>query len=125
MEYRGRLRRTGQPPYRIVRLLRQKYARYDRPAPELPITLGTNVPRTNNTDLKTYGWELSVGWNDRLRNGLGYGVKLMLSDSQTEITRYPNKTGVIASDTYRKGMKMGEIWGYTTVGIAKDPGRNG
>lgn len=89
------------------------------PAPELPITLGTNVPRTNNTDLKTYGWELSVGWNDRLRNGLGYGVKLMLSDSQTEITRYPNKTGVIASDTYRKGMKMGEIWGYTTVGIAK------
>ena len=89
------------------------------PAPELPITLGTNVPRTNNTDLKTYGWELSVGWNDRLQNGLGYGVRLMLSDSQTEITRYPNKTGVIASDTYRKGMKVGEIWGYTTVGIAK------
>jgi hypothetical protein len=79
--------------------------------------LGTSVPRTNNTDLKTYGFELSVGWNDRLQNGLGYGVKMFLSDSQTEITRYPNETGRL--DTYRKGMKIGEIWGYTTKGIAK------
>jgi TonB-linked SusC/RagA family outer membrane protein len=87
------------------------------PAPELPVTLGTSVPRTNNTDLKTYGFELSVGWNDRLKNGLGYSVKMLLSDSQTEITRYPNETGRL--DTYREGMKIGEIWGYTTKGIAK------
>lgn len=87
------------------------------PAPELPITLGTSVPKTNNTDLKTYGWELSIGWNDRLRNGLGYNVRMMLSDSQTEITRYPNETGSL--DTYRKGQKLGEIWGYVTKGIAK------
>jgi TonB-linked SusC/RagA family outer membrane protein len=87
------------------------------PAPELPVTLGTAVPKTNNTDLKTYGFELSVGWNDRLKNGLGYGVRMLLSDSQTEITRYPNETGRL--DTYRKGMKIGEIWGYTTQGIAK------
>ncbi|OCW93408.1 SusC/RagA family protein [Macellibacteroides sp. HH-ZS] len=87
------------------------------PAPELPVTLGTSVPSTNNTDLNTYGFELSISWNDKLQNGLGYGVKLMLSDSQTEITRYPNETGRL--DTYRKGMKMGEIWGYTTSGIAK------
>lgn len=97
------------------------------PAPELPLTLGTNVPQTNNTDLKTYGWELSVGWNDRLKCGLGYGVKFLLSDSQTEITRYPNETGTLNTDLtadadkfiYRTGMKMGEIWGYKTVGIAK------
>lgn len=88
------------------------------PAPELPETLGTSVPRTNNTDLKTYGWELSLSWKDRIWNGFDYGVKLMLSDSQTEITRYPNKTGVI-DGTYREGMKVGEIWGYTTIGIAK------
>lgn len=97
------------------------------PAPELPLTLGTNVPQTNNTDLKTYGWELSVGWNDRLKCGLGYGVKFLLSDSQTEITRYPNETGTLNMDLtadadkfiYRTGMKMGEIWGYKTLGIAK------
>jgi TonB-linked SusC/RagA family outer membrane protein len=87
------------------------------PAPELPLTLGTAVPKINNTDLKTYGWELSIGWNDRLRNGLGYSVRMLLSDSQTEITRYPNETGRL--DTYRKGQKIGEIWGYVTKGIAK------
>lgn len=87
------------------------------PAPELPVILGTSVPRMNNTDLKTYGFDLTVAWNDRLKNGLGYSAKFILSDSQTEITRYPNQTGRL--DTYRTGMKVGEIWGYTTVGIAK------
>lgn len=87
------------------------------PAPELPVSLGTSVPQTNNTDLRTYGWELSIGWNDRLKCGLGYSAKFMLSDSQTEITRYPNETGSLA--TYRKGMMLGEIWGYETIGIAK------
>lgn len=89
------------------------------PAPELPVTLGTAVPQTNNTDLRTYGWELSVGWNDQLKCGLGYGVKFLLSDSQTEITRYPNETGSLDKDTYRAGMMLGEIWGYETIGIAK------
>lgn len=88
------------------------------PAPELPIILGADVPKTNNTDLKTYGFDLEIGWNDRLKNGLGYGVKFILSDAQTEITRYPNPTGTL--DKYREGQKMGEIWGYETIGIARD-----
>lgn len=87
------------------------------PAPELPLILGTSVPKMNNTDLKTYGFDLSIAWNDRLQNGLGYSATFILSDSQTEITRYPNETGRL--DSYRTGMKMGEIWGYTTIGIAK------
>ncbi|HEX3007163.1 MAG TPA: SusC/RagA family TonB-linked outer membrane protein, partial [Bacteroidales bacterium] len=90
------------------------------PAPQLPDILGTDVPKTNNTDLKTYGFEFSLGWKDRLKNDLGYSVNLLLSDSQTEITRYPNKTGDLSTSTYREGQKMGEIWGYETVGIAKD-----
>ena len=87
------------------------------PAPELPVTLGTAVPKTNNTDLKTYGFELSVSWNDLLPSGFGYGAKLLLADSQTKITRYPNETGALS--TYVENVKMGEIWGYTTIGIAK------
>ncbi|GAA4795664.1 TonB-dependent receptor [Olivibacter ginsenosidimutans] len=89
------------------------------PATELPVTLGTAVPRTNNTDLNTYGFELSLGWNDRLASGFGYGAKIVLSDAQTEITRYPNETGSLDPETYRKNMMLGEIWGYTTIGIAK------
>jgi TonB-linked SusC/RagA family outer membrane protein len=87
------------------------------PAPELPSILGTNVPKVNNTDLKTYGFELELNWQDKLDNGLGYNIKFILSDSQTEITKYPNTTGRL--DSWRKGETTGDIWGYETVGMAK------
>ena len=38
--------------------------------------------------MKTIGWELSLGWNDRLENGLSYWVKGVLSDYQATITKY-------------------------------------
>ena len=97
------------------------YTRYTNnmigPAPELPVILGTNVPRTNNTDLKTSGFELSLQWRDRLKGGFGYSARVTLSDDQTTVTRYPNPTERL--NTHRTGGKMNEIWGYTTIGIAK------
>jgi hypothetical protein len=39
-------------------------------APELPAILGTDVPVTNNTDLRTKGWELTIGWDDQLAEWL-------------------------------------------------------
>ncbi|TDE11402.1 TonB-dependent receptor [Dyadobacter psychrotolerans] len=87
------------------------------PAPTLPVILGTAVPQINNTDLKTSGFELEIAWNDRLKNGLGYNLRFLLSDYQTTITRYPNPTGDLG--TYRAGQKLGDIWGYQTIGIAK------
>ena len=87
-------------------------------APELPALLGTGVPVTNNTDLRTSGWELSLSWNDRLENGISYSAKINLSDSKTKITRYPNNP-TNAIDTYVEGRYLGEIWGFTTVGLAK------
>lgn len=80
-------------------------------APELPSILGTGVPVTNNTDLRTNGWELQLSWNDQLANGLHYGVTFNLSDSRTKITRYPNNP-TNSIDTYIKGRYINEIWGY-------------
>src|SRR5690606_975021 len=86
------------------------------PAPSLPATLGTGVPNTNNTDLRTSGWELSLGWRDRV-NTFSYGVRLNLADSRTVITKYPNETNNIG--TYLPGFYTNEIWGFQTIGIAK------
>ncbi|GHV03780.1 SusC/RagA family TonB-linked outer membrane protein [Bacteroidia bacterium] len=88
------------------------------PAPELPNILGISPPKTNNVDLKTSGWELEIGWNDRLKNGFGYGAKFLLSDAKTVIARYPSNT-TNSIWTYVAGREIGEIWGYETVGIAK------
>ena len=88
------------------------------PAPELPNILGVAVPKVNNCDLKTAGWELELGWNDRLDNGFGYGIKAVLSDAQTTIRNYPgNATNSV--DTYATGHVTGEIWEFETIGIAK------
>lgn len=86
------------------------------PAPELPVVLGTPVPVTNNTDLKTYGFEAALGWRDKIGQ-TGYHFRFNLSDSQTDILSYPNPAGLLS--TYRTGQKVGEIWGYETIGIAK------
>lgn len=86
------------------------------PAPELPGILGLDVPKTNNTDLETYGFDFNIGWNDRLSNGFSYGAKFILSDAQTKITRYPNPTETLSK--YNAGRNMNEIWGYETVGLA-------
>ncbi len=88
------------------------------PGEQLPNTLGIAVSAKNNCDLKTRGWELALAWRDRLNNGLDYGIRLSLSDQQTYIDRYPgNKTGALSS--YIEGRKIGEIWGFETIGIAK------
>ena len=88
------------------------------PSAELPATLGISTPSSNNSDLRTKGWEVSIGWKDRLKNGLGYGINLSLSDQITMIDSYPdNKT--LSIDSYLPGYKDGLIWGYETIGIAK------
>ncbi|WP_461491596.1 SusC/RagA family TonB-linked outer membrane protein [Pontibacter sp. HJ8] len=86
------------------------------PALELPVTLGTIVPKLNNSDMESYGFELEAKWQDRIGE-FGYGIRGVLSDDQQTITKFPNMTGNIS--TWYDGRKMGEIWGYTTVGIAK------
>lgn len=87
-------------------------------AVELPAILGTDVPVTNNTDLKTYGWELELSWRDQIGQ-VKYGARLNISDSQTKITRFANPTGSLSSGMYREGEVIGNIYGYTTIGIAK------
>ena len=70
----------------------------------------------NNADLKSYGWEIEVSWRDRIAD-FNYGIRFVLDDNQQKITKYYNPTGDLNS--YYVGEKIGEIWGYTTVGIAQ------
>ena len=86
------------------------------PAPELPDVFGFGVPKQNNTNLRTMGFELMLSWRD-VKNGFSYGLTATLADSRTKITAYPNDTKSLS--TYRTGQWMGEIWGFETIGIAK------
>lgn len=86
------------------------------PAPELPSILGTKVPKINNADMKSYGFELELGWRDQVGD-FTYGAKVVLSDNKRKVTHYPNEKGDYAQ--WYTGKMSGEYWGYETIGIAK------
>lgn len=92
------------------------------PAPELPNILGINPPRVNNLDMTSKGWELQVTWRDAI-NDFKYGVALSLSDNTVTIDKYSNPSNSFWNSgggvMYYPGAKIGDIWGYTTIGIAK------
>ncbi|KAA0993890.1 TonB-dependent receptor [Dyadobacter sp. UC 10] len=82
-----------------------------------PDILGTAAPKENAADLRTKGWELSLTWRDKIKRDWNYDVTLALSDWTATITKYNNPTGAIGGNNYYVGQKLGEIWGYQTVGI--------
>lgn len=86
---------------------------------KLPAVLGATVPKRNSGELKTNGWELSLKWKDQLSNGIRYDVGLVLSDYQSEVIKFTGNPNKLLSTLY-DGMKMGEIWGYKTVGILQE-----
>ena len=85
------------------------------PAPELASVLGTGVPKVNNCDMKSYGFELEMD-GGQIGN-FSYGIKTNLADNRQKILKYPNDDCTLSR--YYKGRMLHEIWGYTTIGIAQ------
>lgn len=83
------------------------------PGMELPSVLGASAPLQNTANLGSNGWELSVSWMDKI-GSVSYHLGMNLYDSKTKITKYNNEIGLIGKDIYRKGMYLGEIWGFKT-----------
>jgi len=85
------------------------------PAQSLPAVLGTAVPRSNNATLETKGFEVSLDWKDNISD-FSYGARFLLSDAVSTVTEYYNPQNLLSA-SYYEGMELGEIWGFTTVGL--------
>lgn len=84
------------------------------PAERLPALLGTNAPQANNASLETKGFDFSIQWKDAIGE-VNYNVGVVLSDAVTKVTKYRNPNNLL--NTYREGQKLGEIWGFETIGL--------
>jgi len=85
---------------------------------DYPAVLGDEPPFENNGSMSSRGWELLFRWNDRLSNGLSYGIGFSMADSRTKILDNPgNSAKSFADGDLYEGQYMGEIWGYETGGI--------
>lgn len=85
---------------------------------KLPAILGTSAPRMNDAETETKGFEITLGWRDKIGE-VSYGATVVLSDYTGKVLKFNNPTKLI-SDLWYDGMTMGEIWGYETVGLFKD-----
>lgn len=86
----------------------------------LPDVFGAAEPKENAADLKTKGFEVSLGWRDKFQLGgsaFTYGVRGILADYTSKITRFDNPTKLLSS--FYEGQQLGEIWGYSYDGFFK------
>lgn len=84
----------------------------------LPAVFGAESPKGNYADLKTRGWEASLSFNDRFLvkdKDLSYSIRLVASDYIADILKYNNPEKRL--DDYYVGQRVGEIWGYETLGF--------
>ena len=85
----------------------------------LPAVYGASAPKENVADLRTKGYEFTIGWRDTFKLGgkpFNYGVSVVFSDYVSHITRFNNPDKLFAK-TYWVGQKYGDIWGYHVDGL--------
>ncbi|MEX0929991.1 MAG: TonB-dependent receptor, partial [Balneolales bacterium] len=85
---------------------------------DYPVILGTSAPEANAANLRTSGWELELNWRQVVNNDLQYNIGIALSDWTAVITNYENPNNSLGD--YYEGQKLGEIWGYETIGIFQE-----
>jgi TonB-linked SusC/RagA family outer membrane protein len=81
------------------------------PSKVLPATLGDDAPYVNAGTLRTTGWELNLGWNQKFGEFNTY-VTFNISDAKTKVKDWSNDSRLL--NTYYSGQNYGDIWGFET-----------
>lgn len=84
---------------------------------EVPSVIGIDVPTGNYGELKVNGWEISVAWQDQIKD-FSYGIRLNLSDQQDKLVDYGVEyNGFVAGvNKPAEGYSLGAIFGFETNG---------
>lgn len=82
----------------------------------VPSTIGFTMPYTNAGETKAWGWELSVGYNDKIGKDFRYWGKLNISYNQNEVIEMketPQKNDYMLAKGHRIGSRsMYKFWKY-------------
>ena len=84
---------------------------------EIPSIIGIDVPTGNYGELKVKGWEVTVGWQDKIKD-FSYGARFNLSDQKDKLVDYGVEyNGFVAGVNQKvQGYSLGSIFGYRTDG---------
>ena len=82
----------------------------------VPSSIGFTMPYTNAGETKAWGWELSLGYNDKIGKDFRFWGKLNLSYNQNEIIEMreePQKNDYMLAKGHRIGARsMYKFWKY-------------
>jgi TonB-linked SusC/RagA family outer membrane protein len=84
-----------------------------------PSLLGAVPPFSNAGELKTWGFETSVGWKGTL-SGLTYSATATLSDARTRVVNYGGQdTYVLGWNNVREGYPVNTYFGFQFDGLIR------
>ena len=75
------------------------------------------LPRENVGTLEAWGWELSIGWRDKIGD-VNYNVAFNIDDSDNKLTEYKGVNAIAAGNVrLLEGYPIYSLWGYQTDGF--------
>lgn len=85
-----------------------------------PGTVGIKPIPENVAEIDAWGWELSVGWKDKIGKNFSYWAKLSTGYSDNEVKKYPQKDVPDPDDTMLGQRKDRGEWGYSCIGMFRN-----
>lgn len=82
---------------------------------DLPDFVGMSAPWQNAGSMRNNGWEVSIGWQDKIGD-LSYYVKANLSDVKNTVTNLYGKEYDSSPTITREGEALGSYYGYVADG---------
>lgn len=71
--------------------------------------------------MRTKGWEISVGWRDRIGNDFSYYINANIGDNKNEVLSYNGQTSVQAGiNAPIEGLPLNTVFGYQAAGYYRD-----
>ena len=83
----------------------------------LPHIVGITVPKSNVGTLKSWGWEVEVGYRNRFGD-VDFNASVSLSDADNKVVSYKGQNTIAeGSVDILEGYPLNSIWGYKTDGM--------
>lgn len=87
---------------------------------EFPEVLGETPPSINGAHVRTSGWDLVLGWRDKIGD-FGYFINLNLSNNNTKVIELADqRIPRLGVNNFVEGYPAGSIFGYRFAGLIKD-----
>lgn len=83
---------------------------------DIPNYLGYDNPFQNAGTLQAKGWELDLGWRDKIGQGINYSIAFNLSDTKTKVLNLKG-TQFRGDQAILEGGEFNEWFGYRSAGL--------